>query len=123
VYIVYSCSIFIFLNNFETIIQHLLEHCPIIIFENFSIDILDDNNHAKKRNFTNKFKLKSQFSESTIKIRFPLKYIWANAFGNEFKFGVIKAHWKKFHKSIYIAFKLSNMLPIYNKKPITYSFF
>ncbi len=39
--------------------------------------------------------------------------------GNEFKFGVIKVYWKYFHKSIYIAFKLSNMLPIYNKNLIT----
>ncbi len=85
--------------------------------------ILEDNNHAKKIKFTNKLKIKSQFNESTIKIKFPLKHIWENTFGNEFKFGVTKAYWKDFHKPIYIAFKLSNMLPIYNKKPITYSFF
>ncbi len=98
-YILYSCSIFIFLNNLQTIIQHLLEHCPIIIFEKFSINIVEDNNHAKKRNFTNKFKLKSQFNESTIKIKFPLKHIWANAFGNEFKIGVIKALLKRFSQT------------------------
>jgi hypothetical protein len=43
------------------------------------MDILEENNHPKKKKITKKFKLKSQFNESTIKIRFPLKNIWANA--------------------------------------------
>jgi hypothetical protein len=35
VYRVHSCSIFTFLNNFQTIIQQSFEHCPIIIMGDF----------------------------------------------------------------------------------------
>jgi hypothetical protein len=48
VYIVHSCLFFIFLNNFQIIIQQFLEHCLIIILGDFNVDILKDNNHAKK---------------------------------------------------------------------------
>jgi hypothetical protein len=37
---------------------------------------------------------------------------------NEYKYGVIEAYWLDFHKSIYIAFKLPNTIPMYNKKPL-----
>ncbi len=33
VYKVHSCWIFTFLNNFQTMIQQYLKHCPIIIWE------------------------------------------------------------------------------------------
>jgi len=66
----------------------------------------------------NKFKLKSQFSENAIKAEFQLKHIWANVLGNECKFGVTKAYLLDFHKSIYIAFKLLNIFPMYSKKPL-----
>ncbi len=69
-----------------------------------------------------KFKLKSQFSEINTKVRSQLDHIWANVLGNECKFGVIKAYWLDFHKLIYIAFKLPNALPMYNKKPLSSSF-
>jgi len=69
-----------------------------------------------------KFQLKSQFSENTTKARSQLDYIWANLLGNECKFGVIEAYWLIFHKPIYIAFKLLNTLPMYNKKPLMFSF-
>jgi hypothetical protein len=65
-----------------------------------------------------KFQLKSQFSENTTKVGYELNYIWTNVLGNECKFGVTKAHWLDFHKPTYIAFKLPNKLPIYNKKPL-----
>jgi hypothetical protein len=65
----------------------------------------------------NKFQLKSQFSESTIKARFQLEHISMNVLRNECKFGVTEAYWSNFHKPIYIAFKLPNTLPVYNKKP------
>ncbi len=32
--------------------------------------------------------------------------------------GVTKAYWPNFHKLINIAFKLTNTLPMHNKKPI-----
>jgi hypothetical protein len=70
----------------------------------------------------NKFQLKSQFSESTMKAGFQLKHISMNVFRNECKFGVIEAYWSKFYKLIYIAFKLLNILPMYNKKPLISSF-
>jgi hypothetical protein len=47
-----------------------------------------------------KFKLKSQFNESTTKIESQLDHIWANVFENECKYGVIQAYWRNFHKSI-----------------------
>jgi hypothetical protein len=65
-----------------------------------------------------KFQLKSQFNENITKARFQLDHIWANVLGNECKFGVIEAYWLNFHKLIYIAFKLLNTLPMYNKKPL-----
>jgi len=69
-----------------------------------------------------KFQLKSQFSENITKAISQLDHIWANVFGNECKSGVIEAYWLDFHKPIYIAFKLLNTLPMYNKKPLMSSF-
>jgi hypothetical protein len=57
------------------------------------------------------FHLKSQFNESTIKARFQLDHIWANVPKNECKYGVTKAYWSNFDRSIYIAFKLPNTFP------------
>jgi hypothetical protein len=34
------------------------------------------------------------------------------------KSSVIETYWSNFHKLIYIAFKLPNTLPMYNKKPL-----
>jgi hypothetical protein len=70
-----------------------------------------------------KFQLKSQISENTTKVRYQLNHIWANVFRNECKFGVIEAYWSDFHKPIYIAFRLSNTLPMYNKKTINVSIY
>ncbi len=71
VYKVHSCSIFIFLNNLQPIIQQSVEYCPIIIMGYFNVEILKDNNQAKKKQellyFMDKFQLKSQFSENTTK--------------------------------------------------------
>jgi endonuclease/exonuclease/phosphatase family metal-dependent hydrolase len=68
VYEAYSCSFFTFLNNFQTLIQHSPEHCPIIIMGDFNVDILKDNNQTKKNqellNFMAKFQFKSQFKFS-----------------------------------------------------------
>jgi hypothetical protein len=69
-----------------------------------------------------KFQLKSQFNENTTKAWSQLDHIWANVLGNECKFGVTKAYWSNFHKPTYIAFKLPNTFPIYNKKPLMSSF-
>jgi hypothetical protein len=70
----------------------------------------------------NKFQLKSQFNESVTKVESQLDHIWANVLGNECKSCVIEAYWLDFHKPIYIAFKLLNTLPMYNKKPLMSSF-
>jgi hypothetical protein len=66
----------------------------------------------------NKFRLKSQFSESTTKVGFQLEHILVNVLRIECKFGVTKACWSNVHKPIYIAFKLPNTLQMYNKKPL-----
>jgi hypothetical protein len=68
----------------------------------------------------NKFKWKSQFNESTTKIRFQLDHIWINVPRNECKYSVTKAYWLDFHKPIYIACKLPNALP---RKPLSSSIF
>ncbi len=49
VYRVRSCSISTFLNNLQTIIQQYPKHCPIIIMGDFNVEILKDNNQAKKK--------------------------------------------------------------------------
>jgi len=49
VYRAHSCLIFTFLNNLQTIIQHSLKHCPIIIIRDFNVNILKNNNQAKKK--------------------------------------------------------------------------
>jgi hypothetical protein len=89
---------------------------------NFNVDIIKDNNQLKNKHellyFIDKFQLKSQFNENTTKVGFQLDHIWANVFGNECKFGVIKAYWSDFHKLILIAFQLLNTLPMYNKKSL-----
>jgi hypothetical protein len=89
----------------------------------FNVDILKDKNHENKKQkkqkqlyLMDKLKLKSQFSENTTKIRSQLDHIWANVPRNECKYGVTKAYWLDFHKPNYIAFKLPNALPMYNKK-------
>jgi hypothetical protein len=70
----------------------------------------------------NKFQLKSQFNENTTKVGFQLNHIWAHVLENECKSGVTKTYWSNFHKPFYIAFKLLNTLPMYNKKPLISSF-
>ncbi len=70
-----------------------------------------------------KFKLKSQFNENTTKVGFQLDHVWANVLGNECKFGVTKAYWLDFHKLIYLAFKLPNTFPMYNKNPLSFPLF
>jgi len=120
VYRTHSCSISTFVNKLQIIILHSPKHCPIIIMGDFNVDILKDNNHGKKTkklDFMDKFKLKSQFSENTTKVGSQLDHIWANVPRNECKFGVTKAYWLGFHKPIYIACKLPNTHPMYNKKP------
>ncbi len=88
----------------------------------FNVDILKDNNEPKNKQellyFMDKFQLKSQFSENTTRAISQLDHIWANVPRNECKSHVTKAYWSDFHKSIYIAFKLPNTLPMYNKKPL-----
>jgi len=95
----------------------------------FNVDVLKDNNQARKRKkknkqlyFMDKFQLKSQFNENTAKIGSQLDHIWANVLGNECKFGVTKAYWSNLHKPTYIAFKLPNTLAIHNKNPLMSSF-
>jgi hypothetical protein len=69
-----------------------------------------------------KFHLKSQFNESTTKVRSQLNHIWANVLGNECKYGVTEAYWSDFHKLIYITFKLPNTFPRYKKKLLMFPF-
>jgi hypothetical protein len=66
----------------------------------------------------NKLELKSQFKNITTKIGSQSNHIWSNVLGNDIKLGVLKAYWPKFHKPIYMAFKLLNTFPIYSNKPI-----
>jgi hypothetical protein len=40
--------VFTFLNNLQTIIQHSPKHYVIIIMEDLDVDILVENNQAKK---------------------------------------------------------------------------
>jgi len=72
---------------------------------------LNNNHYISWINLIN-----SQFSGNTMKAKIQLNYIWENVIENECKFGVIEAYWSNFHKPIYIAFKLPNTFPIYNKK-------
>jgi hypothetical protein len=92
----------------------------------FNVDILKDNNQPKNKQellyCMDKFQLKSQFSESTTKFGFQLNHTWANFCENESKSNVIETYWSNFHKSIYIAFKLPNTIPMYNKKPLMFPF-
>jgi hypothetical protein len=70
----------------------------------------------------NKFQLKSQSSETTTKVESQLDHIWANVFENECKYDVTEASWSNFHKLIYIALKLPNTFPMYNKKSLMFPF-
>jgi calcineurin-like phosphoesterase family protein len=94
--------------------------------EEFNVDILKDNNQAINKQellyFMGKFQLKSKFSENITKVKFQLDHIWTNVLRNECKYGVTKTYWSDFHKLIYIAFKLLNTLPMYNKKPLMFPF-
>jgi len=66
VYKSHSCLISMSINTIETLIQKSSNDCPLIVLENFNINILDDNNHLKKLkliHYINRFKLKSQFKK------------------------------------------------------------
>jgi hypothetical protein len=72
--------------------------------------------------------LKLLFNESITTTKSQLDHIQmnvcvANVPRDECKFGVIKSYWPNFHKAIHIAFKLLKTLLMYNKKPLTSSFF
>jgi hypothetical protein len=69
------------------------KYCPIIILRDFNINILDDNNHLENKlvDIMNRFKLKSQFHESTTKVESQLDHIWANVLKNACKLSVMGA--------------------------------
>jgi hypothetical protein len=93
VYRAHSCLDTTFLNKLQIIIQHFRESCPIIITGDFNVDIPKEITMEKINNnyldFMDKFKLKSQFSESITKVGSQLNHIWANVTGNECKSFVI----------------------------------
>jgi endonuclease/exonuclease/phosphatase family metal-dependent hydrolase len=49
VYKTHWYSISTFVNNLQIIIQQYPKHCPIIIMGDFNVDVLKDNNQAKKK--------------------------------------------------------------------------
>jgi hypothetical protein len=69
-----------------------------------------------------KFQLKSQFNENSIKVGSQSHHIWANVLGNECKYGGTRTYWSNFHKVIYITFKLPNTFLMYNKRPLMFQF-
>ncbi len=105
VYRAHSYLVFIFFNNLQIVIQHSFEHCPIIILGDFNVDTEKKKKKKKKKlkkkkkkkkntkkkkkkknknqkkkkkkllNFMDKFKLKSQFNRSTIKVASQLDHI------------------------------------------------
>jgi hypothetical protein len=81
-----------FLNTLKMLIQKSPNDYPLIIFEDFNIDTLDDRNHENNKqkliDFMNKFELKSQFKNITTKTKSQLDHIWSNMPGDEFKLGV-----------------------------------
>jgi len=81
-------------------------------------DLMMTLKQNKLLGFMDKFQLKSQFSENTIKVGFQLDHVWANVLENECKYGVTKTYWSNFHKMIYITFKLPNTFPMCNKRPL-----
>ncbi len=89
VYKSHSCLISMFINTLETLIQKSSNDCPLIVLENFNINILDDNNHYfldfKLIHLINRFKLKSQFQNITTKAKSQLNHMWINALENEYK--------------------------------------
>jgi hypothetical protein len=70
-----------------------------------------------------KFQLKFQFNESITKVGSQLDHIRANVPRNECKSVVTDAYRSNFRKPVYIAFKLPNTLPMYNKKTIDVSIY
>jgi hypothetical protein len=77
IYILYVCIVHIHVqilhsNNFQTINQQSPKHCPIIIMEDFNVDILKYYNQPKKKKkllyFMDNFQLESQFNENTTKV-------------------------------------------------------
>ncbi len=87
VYKSHSCLISMSINTIETLIQKSSNDCPLIVLENFNINILDDNNHLKNKliHYINRFKLKSQFKNITTKAKSQLNHMWRNAVKNEYK--------------------------------------
>ncbi len=73
-YRAHSCSIFTFLNNFQTIIHHSPKHYLIINMGDFYFDILKDNNQAKNKykllNFMDRFQLNHNLMKTPQKLDF-----------------------------------------------------
>jgi hypothetical protein len=88
----------------------------------FNIDILKDNNKPKNKQellyFMDKFQLKSQCSESTIKVGSHLDHIWANVCGNECKYGVIETYWSNFHNRFILHSNYQTHFQCITKKPL-----
>jgi hypothetical protein len=123
VYKAHNCSITTFLKALQNLIQKSIARCPTIILGDFNIDILDCNdstqNKTKLVEFMKHFNLQSQFHASTTKGGTQLDHIWANVPGNDCESGVSEAYWPDYHKPIYIAFKLPNILPIFNSQTVS----
>jgi hypothetical protein len=56
-------------------LQHSFEHCPIIILGDFNVNMEKNCKKKELLNFMDKFKLKSQFNKSTIKVASQLDHI------------------------------------------------
>jgi len=102
---------------FIIILEHLLCKVPLtcstIIHGDFNIDFGKEVDKFKK--FTN-----ISFMYVQIYVSIPITksnslidHIWSNIQSQETIFGIFDAYWADYHKSIYCAFKLLNIMPHY----------
>ena len=121
-------SILPFINILEQLLCQIPLACPIVILDDFNIDINKEVEKYKDLQILHacmsKYHFKQKISISTTKSNSLINHIWSNIPGQETFFGVTDAYWPNYHKPIYCAFKLPNTMPhyCYNKSRIFFNY-
>jgi hypothetical protein len=126
VYRAHSTKITFFLENLDELIIEAPIECPIMILGNFNVDVSKDSMQyheiEKILNCMNKHKLKQQISTPTTMKNSLIDHIWSNIPGMDTKYGVTDAYWLDYHRNVYCAFKLPNVLPKYLRQSCSFRF-
>jgi len=93
----------------------MLVFYPIIIIDNFNIDMLDENSTQpnKLQNFIDQYSMKVQLEKITTIYESHIDHIWTNTLIQQCMLEIVEAYWTH-RKPIYFAFKLFNYISQYH---------